>query len=414
MAKISSGDIAVTSHVSASEFTIDMTNLYIKSASDKYINYGSATYGNGLSSLTTTQSAALHSISIDGSGNFIAYGSCNDGTNYVQLKYNTLAAGNPNYGSRFRFFKHNSGNTNAIQLYKYVAGVSYSDYMTTCCENIVPAPEVTGTSTKNSITLSWDNVTGANGYTVTCSGGTPGEVTSSGTSRTCEITGLSPNTAYTWTVVATYDSPYCQATAANGSTTTKQVYTVSYNKNGGTIANLPSGGSYAEGETVNVAAKPDGNVSKSGYEFTGWNTATTPSGSSTHYDADGTATFTMPASPVTLYAEWTAKKNYFVDRMHGNCDGEHTITIDGTVYNCYLREGQSYTVPDLSDNSTGSNTCVTGHSRFIGWVAAGTDGKSGKIGAQGQLVDGYTVVQGGTTRTAINDGIIYYAVWAEE
>ena len=100
--------------------------------------------------------------------------------------------------------------------------------------------------------------------------------------------------------------------------------------------------------------------------------------------------------------------------MHGNCDGEHTITIDGTVYNCYLREGQSYTVPDLSDNSTGSNTCVTGHSRFIGWVAAGTDGKSGKIGAQGQLVDGYTVVQGGTTRTAINDGIIYYAVWAEE
>ena len=283
-----------------------------------------------------------------------------------------------------------------------------------CCENIVPAPEVTETSTKNTITLSWTNVTGANGYTVTCSGGTPGEVTSSGNNRTCEITGLDPNTAYTWTVVATYTSPYCQANAANGSTTTKQVYTVSYNKNGGTIANLPSGGSYAAGETVTVAAKPDGDVSKGGYEFTGWNTAATPSGSSTHYDADGTATFTMPASAVTLYAEWTTKKNYFVDRMHGNCDGEHTITIGGTVYNCYLREGQSYTVPDLSDNSTGSNTCVTGHSRFIGWVAAGTDGKSGKIGAQGQLVDGYTVVQGRTTRTARDDGMIYYAVWAEE
>lgn len=293
------------------------------------------------------------------------------------------------------------------QLSVTYSTASYSNFLTTCCEHIVPAPEVEGTSTKNTITLSWTNVTGANGYTVTCSGGTPGEVTSSGTSRTCEITGLSPNTAYTWTVVATYDSPYCQATAANGSTTTKQVYTVSYNKNGGTIANLPSGGSYAAGETVTVAAKPDGDVSKGGYEFTGWNTAATPSGSSTHYDADGTATFTMPASTVTLYAEWTPKKYYYVDRMHGNGDGVHTKVIGGVTYDCYVGEAQ-HTTPNPADNSSGTNSCVTGHSRFIGWVI------STSIGAQGQLLSGYTIIAGGIQTTAGVDGRIYYAVWAEE
>lgn len=293
------------------------------------------------------------------------------------------------------------------QLSVTYSTASYSKYRTTCCENIVDAPTVTGTPTKNSITLSWTNVTGATGYTVTCSGGTPGEVTSSGTSRTCEITGLSPNTAYTWTVVATYDSPYCQATAANGSTTTQQVYAVSYNKNGGssvTVSPLPASANYAAGEPVTVAAKPN-TTTNAGYAFTGWNTQ--QDGAGTHYDADGTKTFVMPANAVVLYAEWTAKKHYYVDRMHGNWDGEHTVTIGGTVYNCYLRAG-AYTVPDLSDNSTGSNSCVTGHEHFIGWV------NSSYVGAQGQLISGYTIIKGGSSQPSTADGTIYYAVWAEE
>lgn len=290
------------------------------------------------------------------------------------------------------------------QLSVTYSTASYSKYLTTCCENIVEAPTVTGTPTKNSITLSWTNVTGATGYIVTSSGGTPGDVTSDGTARSCVITGLSPNTNYTWSVVATYTTPYCLANTANGNTTTSQVYAVSYNKNGGTIANLPSGGTYAAGEEVTVAAKPDGTVNKSGYTFTGWNTAN--DGSGEHYDADGSTSFTMPSEAVTLYAEWTAKKNYFVDRMHGNWDGEHTEPTTG--YNCYLREGAGYTVPDLSDDATGSNSCVSGHEHFIGWVIAS------KIGAQGQLLSGYTVIKGGTVQTAGTDGTIYYAVWAEE
>ena len=299
-----------------------------------------------------------------------------------------------------------TGSNSAPAIFRNLSTTGYQNFMTTCCANIVEAPEVTGTPTKNSITLSWTNVTGATGYTVTCSGGTPGDVSSDGSARSCVITGLSPNTNYTWSVVATYTTPYCLANTANGNTTTSQVYAVSYNKNGGTIANLPSGGTYAAGEEVTVAAKPDGTVSKGGYTFTGWNTAN--DGSGEHYDADGSTSFTMPSEAVVLYAEWTAKKNYFVDRMHGNCDGVNTVTIGGTVYNCYLREGAGYTVPDLSDNDTGSNSCVTGHAHFVGWVAAG------KIGAQGQLLSEYTIIKGGTSGTASVDGTIYYAVWAEE
>lgn len=291
------------------------------------------------------------------------------------------------------------------QLSVTYSTASYSKYLTTCCKYIVDAPTVTGTPTKNSITLSWTNVTGATGYTVTSSGGTPGDVSSDGTARSCVITGLSPNTNYTWSVVATYTTPYCLANTANGNTTTSQVYAVSYNKNGGTIANLPSGGTYAAGEEVTVAAKPDGTVSKSGYTFTGWNTQ--DDGLGTHYDADGTKSFTMLAAPVTLYAEWTAKKYYYVDRMHGNSDGVHTIEIGGVNYGCYIGEAQ-HTTPDPSDNSTGSNSCITEHSHFLGWVI------STSIGAQGQLLSGYTIIAGGTEVTAGTDGRIYYAVWAEE
>lgn len=275
-----------------------------------------------------------------------------------------------------------------------------------CCENIVPAPVVTGTSTKNTITLSWDNVTGANGYTVTCSGGTPGEVTSSGTSRSCEITGLSPNTAYTWTVVATYTSPYCQATAANGSTTTQQVYTVSYNKNGGssvTVSPLPASANYAAGEPVTVAAKPN-TTTNAGYAFTGWNTQ--QDGAGTHYDADGTKTFVMPANAVVLYAEWTKKKNYYVDRMHGTNDG-HTVTIDDVVYNCYLREGANYTVPTISDNTSGASACHSEHDHLLFWVTASS------VNADGTLTNSYTEVTPGDTKTATTDGTVYYAIWGK-
>lgn len=289
--------------------------------------------------------------------------------------------------------------------YETTAATTY--YMTShvCCTNVVPAPTVSATNIHyNQFTLSWTNVTGADSYNVTCTGGTPGAIQSDGTTRTCTITGLaSPNTSYSWTVVATYSGSYCGATPAAGSTTTAQVYAVTYNANDGTVSPLPSTVSYEAGVTVTVAAEP-GSTSKSGCTFTGWNTQA--DGQGTHYAASGSATFTMPSSTVTLYAEWTKKKNYYVDRMHGTNDG-HTVTIDDVVYNCYLREGANYTVPTISDNTSGASACHSEHDHLLFWVTASS------VNADGTLTNSYTEVTPGDTKTATTDGTVYYAIWGK-
>lgn len=300
-----------------------------------------------------------------------------------------------------------TGNINGTEYFDVEIGsaISYTDPITSCCANMVDAPTVSATNIHyNQFTLSWTNVTGADSYNVTCTGGTPGAIQSDGTTRTCTITGLaSPNTSYSWTVVATYSGSYCGATPAAGSTTTAQVYAVTYNANGGTVTTLPASANYEAGVTVTVAAKPE-TTTKSGCTFTGWNTQN--DGQGTHYDADGTKTFTMPSAAVTLYAEWTKKKNYYVDRMHGTNDG-HTVTIGGVVYNCYLREGANYTVPTISDNTSGASACHSEHDHLLFWVTESS------VNDDGTLKGGYTEVTPGDTKTAQSDGTIYYAIWGK-
>jgi uncharacterized repeat protein (TIGR02543 family) len=82
---------------------------------------------------------------------------------------------------------------------------------------------------------------------------------------------------------------YAQWTAVNSS--------VTYDANGGSGA--PSGSNATIGQTVTVTA---GVPTRTGFTFTGWNTAA--NGSGTPYSA--TDTFTMGGSAVTLYAQWTA------------------------------------------------------------------------------------------------------------
>ena len=120
---ISDYKITANSTINASKFTIDVTNKYIKSASNKYINRD--TYDNGLAG--NDAATSVHSISIDGSGNLVVEGTGVSGSDYVTLKYNANSD-----QLRFRFYK--SGQQD-IQLYKYDAGASYSNYLTTCCEN---------------------------------------------------------------------------------------------------------------------------------------------------------------------------------------------------------------------------------------------------------------------------------------
>lgn len=77
---------------------------------------------------------------------------------------------------------------------------------------------------------------------------------------------------------------------------------VLYNGNTSTGGTAPVDASspYAEGATVTVAAL--GDLVKTYYHFTGWNTAANGSGTARAVGS----TFTMGATPVTLYAQWVA------------------------------------------------------------------------------------------------------------
>ncbi|UKS26305.1 S-layer homology domain-containing protein [Paenibacillus sp. HWE-109] len=84
--------------------------------------------------------------------------------------------------------------------------------------------------------------------------------------------------------------------------TANPTYTVTYNGNGNSGGSAPTdSSSYEQSVTVSVYGNT-GNLVKTGYTFSGWNTAA--DGSGTNYNA-GT-TFSMGTTNVTLYAKWTA------------------------------------------------------------------------------------------------------------
>ena len=78
-------------------------------------------------------------------------------------------------------------------------------------------------------------------------------------------------------------------------------YTLDYDGNGNTGGNAPvdPDSPYIENDTVTVLGNT-GSLSKSGYNFAGWNTMA--DGSGTGYAA--AATFGMPTANVRLYAQW--------------------------------------------------------------------------------------------------------------
>ena len=82
---------------------------------------------------------------------------------------------------------------------------------------------------------------------------------------------------------------------------TINTYTVTYDGNGNTGGSAPvdPGSPYAFGTVVTVLTN-SGNLTKTGATFVGWNTAANATG--TNYAATGTATFTLGAANVILYA----------------------------------------------------------------------------------------------------------------
>ena len=100
-------------------------------------------------------------------------------------------------------------------------------------------------------------------------------------------------------------------------------YTVTYDGNGAGSGSAPvDSGNYLAGATVTVLGNT-GSLVKTGYTFTGWNTAA--NGSGTSYIAGNT--FTMGSSNVTLYAQWTSLLTYTVT-YDGNGAGSGSAPVD--------------------------------------------------------------------------------------
>lgn len=98
------------------------------------------------------------------------------------------------------------------------------------CQDKLGTPVVTATPSDGTITLTWDDVTNAtNGYSVTIDKGVGyttecgdveiGEVTHSGTTNTCVITGLVNGLSYTTSVVANGTTSTCESEAGTATAT---------------------------------------------------------------------------------------------------------------------------------------------------------------------------------------------------
>ncbi|MCX7024756.1 MAG: InlB B-repeat-containing protein, partial [Spirochaetes bacterium] len=81
-------------------------------------------------------------------------------------------------------------------------------------------------------------------------------------------------------------------------------FTVTYVGNGNTLGSVPVDRIlYAPGQSV-TAQGNTGKLARTGYDFSGWNTAADGSGK----DAAPGSTFRMPAANVTLYVKWVASR----------------------------------------------------------------------------------------------------------
>ncbi len=108
----------------------------------------------------------------------------------------------------------------------------------------------------------------------------------------------------------------------------RETYTVSYDGNGAVTGSVPVDTAlYGEGDSVTVLDNT-GNLGKTDFSFTGWNTAA--DGSGTAYSAG--STFAMEAADTTLYAQWLSQKV--------------TLAISIPAENGYTRE-QTFTVSFL-------------------------------------------------------------------
>ncbi|MBR4564982.1 MAG: InlB B-repeat-containing protein [Paludibacteraceae bacterium] len=173
--------------------------------------------------------------------------------------------------------------------------------------------------------------------------------------------------------------------AGGGGSTT---YSVIYDGNGKTSGSVPtdSNSPYEEGDEVTVLGNT-GSLAKTGYTFTGWNTAA--DGSGTDYAAG--ATFSMGTANVTLYAQWelnlsTHEPGKYETATGSGGYGKTLKTVDGRDFEVYmfnsttLRAGSATTISDGLSMLTASNgtDVIDGKE---GWICVKSTGDAAGSGA---------------------------------
>ncbi|MDX1679483.1 MAG: InlB B-repeat-containing protein [Akkermansiaceae bacterium] len=116
-------------------------------------------------------------------------------------------------------------------------------------------------------------------------------------------------------------------------------YTVSYHGNGNTGGTVPSSQTKYHGQNLTLATN-SGNLTKSGFGFSGWNTSA--DGTGTHYAEEGT--FSVDAD-TTLYAEWNGSPV-------ANAGSDETIYMTGSDAAWTPADATTVAWYDADDSST--------------------------------------------------------------
>ncbi|MCK5268826.1 MAG: InlB B-repeat-containing protein, partial [Spirochaetes bacterium] len=125
---------------------------------------------------------------------------------------------------------------------------------------------------------------------------------------------------------------------------TNNIYTVTYDGNGSTGGTVPTdSAAYIQGQTVTVLDNT-GSLLKTGYTFTGWNTAADGSGD-TYISSQ---TFSMALSNVTLYAKWDVLINRQWYSITSSADGTKLAALGFEQIYTSTDSGATWTARDSS------------------------------------------------------------------
>lgn len=244
------------------------------------------------------------------------------------------------------------------------------------CSGKLSAPTVTAIPSDGTITLMWDDVSGAtNGYSVTidkgvgytteCGAVEIGEITQSGTTNTCVITGLVNGLSYTTSVVANGTTSTCESAAGTATATpvgcTPWDITFGYSS-----YTLTAGGATV---SPTITGTQHGAVT---YESSNTSVLTV--------DASGVVT-PVSAGTATVTAHWSGDGTYCPKDVTTS-----TFTVNGKVIVTFdMNDGSGTTTTQQVDYNTATALTANTFSRtgytFQGWATETSGAKVYNDGA---------------------------------